>query len=106
METFIHPSLSCLLPFYTIPIFPLSKDSAFTCILGHVPINNIHVAETEQGQKKRTVPICNTVCIIHRNDLKGNEVTVCTLVDCQQYSISNITSLLLIGTDGCRIFPI
>ena len=35
MATSIHSSLSCLLPFYTIPIFPLfkSKDFSFTCLL-------------------------------------------------------------------------
>ena len=34
MAISIHPSRSCLLPFYTIPIFPLfkSKDFSFTCI--------------------------------------------------------------------------
>ena len=33
MAMSIHSSLSCLLPFYTIPIFPLfkSKDFSFTC---------------------------------------------------------------------------
>ena len=35
MATSIYSSLSCLLPFYTIPIFPLfkSKDFSFTCLL-------------------------------------------------------------------------
>ena len=35
MATSIHSSLSCLLPFYTIPIFPLFKlkDFSFTCLL-------------------------------------------------------------------------
>ena len=35
MATSIHSSLSCLPPFYTIPIFPLfkSKDFSFTCLL-------------------------------------------------------------------------
>ena len=37
MATSIHSSLSCLLPFYTIPIFPLfkSKDFSFTCTYIH-----------------------------------------------------------------------
>ena len=40
MATSIHSSLSCLLPFYTIPIFPLFKlkDFSFTC---NTNMNNI-----------------------------------------------------------------
>ena len=33
MATSIHPSLSCLLPFYTIPIFPLLNRRIFNLLV-------------------------------------------------------------------------
>ena len=34
MAISIHPSLSCLLPFYTIPIFPLLNQKIFHLLVG------------------------------------------------------------------------
>ena len=48
MATSIHPSLSCLLPFYTIPIFPLLNlfhldilPEAICCCLQTYTVNDV-----------------------------------------------------------------
>ena len=41
MATSIHPSLSCLLPFYTIPIFPLLNRKIFHLLVCYYQVYNI-----------------------------------------------------------------
>ena len=78
MATSIHSSLSCLLPFYTIPIFPLfkSKDFSFTCNIiytvytcfrVHTMCTTVYVIllHEERHHKTTTVPGCILPIYIH-----------------------------------------
>ena len=94
------PSQSCLLPFYTIPIFPLfnSKDFSFTCIYIYICILYMYISD----------PYCICIYIVSDLHILYDNVYIhmytCSISLCLAHTLNSVMASTIAGHVCCAVY--